>query len=890
MSRFAARLLHRVLGSDRAESVLGDLEEELARRQRGPRLRSLWLCWQATAHALAVLWAERGPADAFDLDPGLPRAARRLEVTTMLQDVRHAIRGLRAAPAFTAVALVVLTLGIGASTAIFSVVDAVVLRALPFDESDRLVQVTTYNARTDRYRNYETPQDFADWKAQQDVFAEITAVGGVGGFTVTEGGRPEDLFTLRVTAGYFDVFRVRPALGRPFTSANEIDGNHRVAIISHAAWRGRFGSDPDIVGRTVAFPSGTYEIIGVMPRGFQSPLTVGQPTDIWVPYVVPEGQKQRGRSRSRYLMVTARLKDGVSLDQADAQVRTITASLAREYPDWFTDQAGVVRSLHEAAVGRVRSWMLMLLGAVGVVLLIACVNVANLLLARATARTREIRIRAALGASRWQLARGLLVESLVLSTTGTLCALVVAVWGVGVLRAALPPSLPRIAAVAIDLRVLGAAALAALVTGLLFGLAPALQCSRPDLSAGLREGGRSVAGGRERLRSALVVAEVALAVLLVVGAGLFVSSFVRLTGVDIGLDHRNVLAVEVSPRVDTTQTGWVRQAQEQMATVAPEILARVRAIPGVDEAGLISGGLPLSGNWSRSDVRVPDREGAFEGDDSADVREVTPGYARAVRAEVRRGRHVDETDTAGAFPVIVLNEEAVRRYLGDREPLGARVTVNDVERTVVGVVADVRLGGPESAVRPEVYVPVSQSPIIGGDLVIRTTGDPQRLVEPVREAIWASLPDVTTPRAETMTSLLQGLVAQRHFNMIIVGLFGGLALAIVAAGIYGVMAYLVARRTQEIGVRIALGAVPTRVLAMVLRRAFTHVSLGLALGLIGAWQLSRLVESFLFQVAPHDPAVYAATAALLLGIGLIAALVPARRAARVDPLVALRAE
>ncbi|HUF47116.1 MAG TPA: ABC transporter permease [Vicinamibacterales bacterium] len=808
----------------------------------------------------------------------------------MLREIRQSIRSLWAAPAFTAVALVVLTLGIGASTAIFSVVDAVVLRGLPYDEGDRLVQVTVHQEQTGSYRSVHTPQDFADFRLRQDVFQSLAATGSGGGFTVADGGRPEDLRTMQVTASFFDVFRVQPQVGRPFAVEHEVEGNHFVALISDGLWRRRFGADPGVVGRTIQFPAGSWQVVGVMPSGFQYPASASRPYDLWVPYVVPENQKQRGDSRRFHLTVTGRLKDGVSVQQADAGMQALVAALAVDSPHWFRGQTGSARSLYEATVGRVRSWMLMLLGAVGIVLLVACVNVASLMLARATARGREIQIRAALGASRWQVARSLLVESLVLSTAGTAAGVLVALWGVEVLRAALPSTLPRIASVGIDLRVLGAAALAALATGVFFGLFPALQSSRPDLSGALREGGRGMTGGRARLRSALVVAEVALAVVLVVGAGLFVASFVRLTNVEIGVDHRNVMTMGVWPRVDSTKPGWFKPAQEQAGIAIPAIVERVRAIPGVEHAGFISGGLPLSGDWSRTDVNVPGREEPFSGDDAVEIREVTAGYALAIGAVVRRGRHVADTDTRTAVPVVVLNEAAAQRYLPERDPLGATVTISDIDRTVIGVVANVRLGGPESTVRPEAYVPIAQSAIVGGDLAIRTAGDPLAIAEQVRQAIWASLPDVPAPEAQTMTSLLQGLVAQREFNMLIVSLFGVLALAIAAVGIYGVIGYTVAQRTQEIGVRMALGAVPASVLTMVLGRATLFVAIGLGLGLVGAWQLARFVEAFLFEVTPHDPAVYAAAGGVLLLAGLLAAYLPARRASRVDPVIALRGD
>ena len=807
----------------------------------------------------------------------------------MRNDIRDAIRGLKSSPGFTAVALLVLTLGIGASTAIFSLVDAVVLRGLPFDESDRLVSVALRNSRTGRLQTVQAPQDFADWQMQQDVFSAFVATTGMGSFIIRDGDYPESLRVSQVTADFFDVFRAMPKIGRPFTKDNQREGNHRVAVISDRFWRGRFGADPDVLGKTMTFDSGSWSIIGVMPPGFPYPVGSSRPTDMWVPFAAPEEHKQRGNSRNYYLSVIGRLKDGVSIEMAQARLQAITAGLAEQFPSWFEDPQVIVRSLHESLVGRVRSWMLMLLGAVGFVLLIACVNVANLMLARGAARNREIQIRAALGASRWQIGRGLLAESLVLSTAGTACGLVVAWWGVSILRSALPQYVPRIASVGIDFRVLGAAAFAALMTGVVFGLVPALRFSRPNLAGALQDGGRGTVGSsRQWLRSSLVIAEVALAVVLLVGAGLFVSSFVRLVSVDIGLDYRNVLTVGVYP-TEGRNLATLEQEQERAAAILPEILDRVKAIPGVQSAGVISGGLPLSRGWSRTDVRVPGRGEPFSGDDSVDIRRVTPDYGRAIRAQLRLGRYIEETDREDSAPVVVLNVEAVRRYLGERDPIGAQITING-DRTVVGVVADVRLGGPESEVRPEAYVPMAQVSVIGGVFVIRTAGHPLAILDAVYSAIRASLPDTAKPNARTMESLLDRLIAQREFNMLLVGLFGLLAIVIAAVGIYGVMAYTVAQRTQEIGVRMALGALPGEVLRMVLARATLFMALGLTVGLASAWMLASSIEAFLFQVQPHDLTVYASAASMLFLSGLLAAFVPARRAARVDPLIALRTE
>jgi predicted permease len=550
-------------------------------------------------------------------------------------------------------------------------------------------------------------------------------------------------------------------------------------------------------------------------------------------------------------------------------------------------------TLHDRLVGRSKAWMFMLLAAVGVVLLIACVNVANLMLARAMTRSREVGIRAALGASRWQLARALLAESLVLSVAGTLCGIIVAWWGVGVLRAALPANLPRIAEIAIDFRVLAAAVVAAIGTGIAFGLVPAVQHSRPDLTQALREEGRSGAAGavRQRLRSALVIAEVVLAVILLVGSGLFISSFVRLVQIDLGLDFSRVLTVSVYPRSGTgvAGTGSREAEQARWQTTMAALHERLRQMPNVEAVGLISGsGLPLTGSWSRTSVQVLGNPQEFRDSDSVDVNRVSPEYLNVMGLRLTRGRFVDHSDTAEAPPVIVINEFAARQYLGDRDPLGAVLIITKREHTVVGVTANTRRMGPETDFRPEAYFPVLQTSSTGGDFVIKTRGAAEDLAPAAKAAVRSVLPDLIVPAPQTLEQLYAQLVAQRKFNMLLLGLFGVLAIAIAAAGIYGVMAYLVEQRTAEIGVRLALGAVPGGILRMVLGRAALLLGVGLIGGLATAFAVSRWIQQFLFEVKPHDPIVYISVGALLVAIGLLAAFVPARRASRVDPLVALR--
>ena len=815
----------------------------------------------------------------------------------MRDDLKAAFRSLSSSKTFTAVALIVLTLGIGASTAIFSVVDAVVLRALPFDEHDRLMavgerrtpSVTADPSRDPLALSSIAPQNYMDWVAQQQVFETIAAAAG-GAFTLREpGAEPEDLRAHRVTASYFDVLRVRPAVGRAFAAEHEVDGRHRVAILSDALWRRRFGGDPAILGRPIPLEGGSYEVLGIMPADVPNLGGGVRPIDLWVPYVVPPDERIRNpNSHGYYLQSVARLKPGVSIAQAQAQMDQVAAAVERANPAWSKDHKIGVRPLRDHIVGaRTKSWMLMLLGAVGIVLLIACANVANLLLARASAREREIGIRAALGAGRWRLIRQLLVESLVLSIAGTLLAIALAWWGVQVLRNAMPEGVPRISAIAVDMRVLAAAAGLAIVTGILFGIFPALQLSKPDLTNALKGGGRGAsAGGKQRLRAALVIAEVALAVILLVGAALFVGSFVTLMRIHPGFDPENVLTVQLSPRFEPVKAP--HHGAPDFGPQFIEIVDRISRAPGAVHASLISGGVPLGGSMSITDISIPGK--VVQDDKGISIRRVTPEYHKALRIPLRSGRLFDATDRQGAAKVVIINESAAKKYFDGEDPIGRSATINDEERTIVGVVGDVYQSSLETEPRTEAYVPVAQLRSSFGELVIRTSGNPYEVLPAVKSAVLAVLPDVPLRNVRTMEELISRRVAQRRLNMLLLGLFGLLGLVISAVGIYGVMAYVVAQRTREIGVRMALGATRSSVVSMVLINAGLMVAAGLAIGGVGAWYLSSTAKTFLFRLDANDPRAFAAALATLTFAALVASAVPARRAASVDPMVALRAE
>ena len=811
----------------------------------------------------------------------------------MLGDLRFAIRALKATPGFTAVALIVLTLGIGATTAIFSVVDGVALRGLPFPADGRLMDVTEINPTNKGLGGGAVAAaNFFDWRARQTVFEDLAAVQNTAGSIVRDGGVPESLPTVMASASLFGLLRVSPAIGHTFTAENEVRGNEHVAVISNGLWRRRFGADPNVVGRTITFDHGVYEVVGVMPAGFTYPIGLAKPPDLWVPYVPPANEMPRGdgSSRNYNAKVVGRLKDGVTIDQARAQMEQITGALKQEYPRWFRDRWVAVTPLRDSIVGKARSWMLMLLGAVAFVLLIACVNVANLLLARSTARAREVAVRTALGATGWQLARGLLAESLVLSAAGTLLGVIAAIWGVHLIRASLPPGLPRLSDVGVNLRVLAVAAAASIAVAI--AVTPFWQSRRASLASALREGGRSGAAGaaRQRARTILLVAEVALAVVLLVGAGLFVSSFVRLMNVDLGLDYSNIATISVYPRIDFgAPKDQVDAALAKSGAQVQAVLERVRALPGLSTVAVMgSGSEPLSTGWSRTTVTLPGKPAFSDPDDQPDIKQITPEYFAALRVPLLEGRTIAAEDLlAGAPGVVVINDIAAKRFFPDRDPIGAPIKVNG-DRTVIGIVRAARVQGPEGQLRPEVYTPMNWNRTFGGTIIVRTAGDPGAIFPALRASVHAAVPELVVPEPQTLAESFDQLVVQRRFNMIVLALFGVLAVVIAGAGIYGVMAYIVEQRTQEIGVRMALGAQPGQVVQMVLARATVFMAMGLALGIVGGWMLSRLIKAFLFAVEPHDPIVYVSAALVLLAAGLLAALIPARRASRVDPVTALR--
>jgi putative ABC transport system permease protein len=799
-------------------------------------------------------------------------------------DFRQAVRLLVRQPGITVIAVVTLALGIGANAAIFSAVDAVLLRALPWAEPDRLVMIWEKRPHEGVMNNNVAPADFLDWSRSATSFTAMAAYEG-SPVDLTGVGDPVRLVAGAMSARFFDVFDVKTVAGRTFTKDEEIQGRHHVVVLGHQLWQERFGSDRGVVGRKIVLNGVPRDVVGVL-EPFDWP---DQSVSLWVPLALEGGPEPPARAL-HFLNVYARLKPGVTVEQARAEMHTIGERLSQQYPETNRRHGSHVVMLRDELVQRVRSGLLMLLAAVGFVLLIACVNVANLLLARAASRRREIAVRAALGAGRARLAAQALVESLVLALVGGAAGVLVAWWIVSALPGILPPGLQvyGLHAVALDVRVIAFAFALTLLTGVLFGVLPAWQLARQDASDGLRDGGRSVTGGRRRLRVGLVITEVALASLLLVGAGLALRSFRTLLSTEPGFKTADRLTAHVAlPRV---RYGDVERQQAAFAAIEE----RLAAMPGVAAVGGINH-LPLSGTDSRGGIAIEGYEPAPDTPTRAHLRVVTPGYLGAMEIALVRGRGFAPQDDARAPLVAIVNEAAARRYWRDRSPIGTRVRVGGTEdwREVVGVVRDVRHWGLSRAPNPELYLPLRQvRPYPWGSLFLVVAGasGATSLAPSVRAAVRTVDPDLVVSHVRTLEEVAAASVARERATMMLLGFFGAIALLLAAAGIYGVMAHLVSLRTSEIGIRMTLGARPRDVLRQILHEAVTQTAVGLAIGLLGAVVLMRAFRTMLHEVSPSDPLTLAGVALILLASALVACYVPARRAMRVDPVTALRAE
>jgi putative ABC transport system permease protein len=814
---------------------------------------------------------------------------------SVLQDLRYSLRRLAKSPAFTLVVVLTLALGIGANTAIFSAVNAVLLRPLAFRDPERLVTIEHfYPSLGGGLKAPVSAPGFRDYQAHTHAF-ESMAIETNWAANLTEVGEPVRIQGARVTGRYFGTLGVPALVGRGLLPGEDSAGHEHVVVLAYGLWQRLFGGQRNVVGRTVSLNGERYEVVGVMPREFRD--VFNRTVELWTPIVFqPDELADDQRTRER-LNLVARLRLGAPLEQATAEVHTLGEQLKRDYPDTYApDWTLLTTPLARRTTGPVRPALLVLLGAVGFVLLIACANVANLLLARAAARSKEIAVRTALGASRERLVRQLLTESLLLALAGGVLGLALAFWGVRSVAALNPGNLPRADEIGVDAPVMLFTLAVSLLTGLLFGLVPALHASSVDLHGMLKEGGRGTAGDRggQGLRRVLVVAEVALALTLLTGAGLLVKSFARLQGVDPGFDPNHVLTFNLAlpPARYPSDT--------QQVAFFDQVLPALAGLPGVRSAGSTSV-VPFGGNWTTASFEV---EGYQQPKDQpspwGDMRIVSPGFFQVLRIPLRQGRAFTEQDRIGGRLVAVVDEELARRYWPGADPIGKRITygappgVADTSARewieVVGVVGHTKHEGLDAENRVQVYLPYTQRGMPFLTAVLRTTGDPSGYVPAARRAIQAIDPDLPIANPRTMDELIAQSVGQRRLSMLLLSVFSGIALVLASIGIYGLMSYSVAQRSRELGVRIALGAGRSDVLRLVLRQGMRLAGMGIVVGVAAAFALTRVIASQLYGVTATDPTTFLAVAALLGLTALAANLVPALRATRVDPAVILRDE
>jgi putative ABC transport system permease protein len=799
-----------------------------------------------------------------------------------LQDVRYSFRKLSQSLGITAIAVLALGLGIGANSAIFSVVNTTLLRPLPFKDPDQLVMVWENNLKKGVNQIALSPANYADFRDQSQSFSAMAAMRPAN-FTVTGGDEPERVPGAMVTPNLFTLFDVRTVVGRAFLPEEAQPGSDAVVLISHGLWQRRFASDANVVGRQLKINGRDYQVVGVVPPDFR----LSQRADLWTPLAL--GPKEAVDRAVGSLAVIGRLKPGVSVERAESEMSAIAGHLREQYPDTNADHGIRLVSLHEQLVGDIRLALFVLLGSVGFVLLIACVNVANLLMARAASRQKEMALRTALGASRWRLARQLLTESVMLAISGGILGLFIAYGGIGLLVAGIPDSIPRAQESGIDLRVLAFTLGVSVLMGIVFGLAPALQGSKANLNETLKEGGRSASAGSggRRLRGILVVAETALALVLLVCAGLMIQSFVRLQEVDPGFNPSGLLTMQM-----TLPPSKYAEPHQQTAFY-DDLLERVRNTPGVQSAGLVTT-LPLSGaNNIVTSFVIEGSAAASPGQDlTADYRVTSPDYFRTMGIPVQRGAIFTRQDTAQSPPKAVINETMARRYFASQEPVGSRITVDVPPKLVtfqiVGVVGDVRHFGLDRDAKPEFYVSYLQQPWPAMTLAAKVGGDPLKMAPAVRGKVIEVDKDQPVFNVRDMNQIMAESVAQPRLTMFVLGLFAAVALLLAGMGVYGVMAYSVTQRKHEMGLRMALGARPSHILKLVVRQGMLLTLIGVVIGLALAIAATRLLSSLLYGVSATDPLTFVSVSLVLSLVALLACYLPARRAMRVDPIIALR--
>ena len=801
---------------------------------------------------------------------------------TLWQDLRFGARVLWKNPGFTIVAVLTLALGIGANTAIFSIVNAVVLRPLPYKDPDRIMLLLGNNPQRELTQNAVAPPDFLDWRAQSRSFSEMAAYESTIFRHTSEAGA-ERLNGYSVTANFFDLLGEKPLLGRVFTADEEKPGNNNVAILSETVWQRHFGADPGIIGRTIKMNDRIFTVVGVMRGAFKFPDTT---TEVWRPLAFNNEELQ---DRTAYrLVVIGRLKDGVTFDGARAEMETITRQLEQSYPATNTGWSIFIQPLHESIVGFLRPGMLVLLGAVFFVLLIACVNVASLLSARMTSRRKEVALRTAIGATRLRILRQLLTESVLLGLVGGVCGVLLAILGVKVLVSFIPPSIPRISEIGIDPMVLAFTFLISILTGLIFGLMPAWQTTHTELNEVLKDSSRGSTGGRgqARFRNVLVVTEVVLSLVLLIGAGLLIRSFVAMRNVDPGFRAEGVL-------VNSQLVLPPQKYAEGNRGVAffKELFQRVRALPGVESVGGITA-LPLQGNSRLQAYAVEGRPPQPQGQElTAVINTVGDDYFQTMSIPLRRGRMFTERDDDKAPKTVIINEELARRIFAQQDPLGQRLYLRggNTPYEVVGVVGNTKQFNLTGDASPEIFTHYLESPVTFMYVLARTKGDPTSLAMPIRREVQAIDPDQPVGN-RTLSQQFENSISQPRFYTLLLGLFAAVALVLASIGIYGVMSYMVAQRTHEIGIRMALGAQRRDVFRIVVGQGLKLALVGVVVGLGLSFLATRLLSTLLFGVSAIDPVTYIIIPLILTGVAIAACFIPARRATRIDPLIALRNE
>lgn len=804
---------------------------------------------------------------------------------TLWHDIRYSFRLLARKPAFTVVALLALAIGIGANSVIFSVVNSVLLRPLPYKEPDRLVMVWEEAASLGFPENTPAPANYIDWRDQSQVFESLAATASER-YNLTAAGEPEKLEGLRATASLFPMLGVEPIMGRWIDAEEDREGANRVVMLSYGLWQRRFGGDAGVLGKNITLDDQSYTVIGVMPSYFNFPA---RGIDLWVPAAF--NQEEATSRDSHYLEVYGRLKAGVTIEQARSEMSAIAARLSEQYPNTNQGLGAVVNPLFEQIVGDVRPALLILFGAVGFVLAVACANVANLLLARAAARRKEISIRAALGAGRARLVRQFLTESVLLAVLGGIAGLALSFVSLRLLIPFIPEEINQAKDISLDFNVVLFTFGVSALTGIIFGLVPAIQASRPDLNESLKDGARDSSSATQgRLRNLLVVSEVALALVLLVGAGLLINSFARLSQIDPGFRTENLLTMNVS------LPGTRYSDRDRRAAFYDQILERIKSLPGVESAGIVTN-LPLTFRGNSNFFIIEGRpELPVDRMPLAVTRVINPDYFRTMGIPLVGGRGIEAQDTRDSLPVVVITEATARVHWPGEDPIGKRMKMGLYDTptpwlTVVGIVKDVYQFDLTTEPWPQVYLPYTQhTSFAPRDLVIKTTHDPLQMTAAVRNSIWEVDRDQPVSNVSTMGDIVSESLARQRFNTSLLAVFAFVAVLLAAVGIYGVMSYLVTERTREIGIRTALGADRADILKMVVGQGFKLVGAGIVLGLAGALALSRVMTSLLYGVSATDPATFVIITVVIAFVALIANYIPAYRASRIDPMKALRHE